>query len=124
MLPADKYDIASVEGISKLSSAEIAFLASALLTWLQDGNWPVAEPLASVLARWPQEVLPAVSSILRGDDPIWKYWCIRLLVNALQPQFIQLLKPELETLLLNPSPPEELEGVNLAAQEALAKCAC
>lgn len=97
LLPKDKYDISVIAEIKNLKSSEISQIASPLLKWLADMNWPVAKPLAEELVFFHKELIPAIKNILHKDntDNIWKYWIISFLVNRFPIESILLLKEEL-----------------------------
>ena len=97
LLPKDKYYISAMADIKKLKSSEISQIASPLLKWLADMNWPVAKPLAEELVFFHKELIPAIKNILHKDNTnnIWKYWIISFLGNRFPIESILLLKEEL-----------------------------
>jgi hypothetical protein len=119
VLPRDKFDISAVQQLSQAEPSEIEKLAPQLLEWLQDANWPIAVPMANMLVTYQNNILSEVSVVLRGEDPIWKYWCIELLVKKLNSKCIMALKSDLENLANNPSSIEVLEEVSRVAKEVL-----
>lgn len=91
-----------------------------MLAWLEDANWPVALPTASVLAGAGREIVPHIRDILRGDDPIWKHWVIELLVARLNTGIRSELRADLLRIANEPTAAEKLEEVEVTAREVLA----
>lgn len=121
MLPSDKFDVEAVAQIEHMRIDVIEPYLPELLTWVQDGNWPVAEPLATALAKLGAPVVPSVLAVLSGTDAIWKYWCIELLVKRLSRDARVQMQDQLLSLAQSPSLEEKQEGVHIAAREALQK---
>lgn len=91
-----------------------------LIERLRDGNWPVAIPVFNLLLTGVWEaIVPNVSAVLKGDDPIWEYWCIELLVTRFPRSQVLDLSEELRTLNQSPSSAEVAEGVNVAAAKEI-----
>jgi hypothetical protein len=119
MLLANKHDIASIEKLSYLKESELSPLIPQLMEWLQDGNWPVALPVSHLLAKAGDNIIPPLVAVLHGQDDIWKYWCIQLLVKKLPQQQFSMLLKDLVSLAQNPTAGEILEEVHIAAAEAI-----
>jgi hypothetical protein len=118
-IPKNKSDLDSVHKLEQLGYPKISPILQPLLKWVQDINWPVAYPLAGLLASVGQPLVPHLVEILRGDDGAWKYWCI---VHVIQPMAVEArrsLRPELEHLVQSPSENDKREEVDLVAKEAL-----
>lgn len=79
MIPKDKFDIEAVEQLKQASSEMVVPLLPQLLEWLQDYNWPVAQPMLEVLLKYPTELTPHIEHVLQGDDDMWMYWCLKKL---------------------------------------------
>lgn len=122
-LPEHKHDVDAVSALADLPVAAWLPYAPQLLTWLQDANWPVAQPVARLLRQGGREIVPAIAQVLDGDDPIWKYWCISLLIADLPIEAVRDLSSRLQTLATAPNAADASEEVNIAAQEVLAKFA-
>lgn len=90
MLPTDKFDIAAVENLKRASTAEALPLLPQMLKWIQDVNWPVAEPMLDILLAYPTEITPHVEAVLIGDDDEWIYNCLTMIVPKL-PFFSKLV---------------------------------
>ena len=83
MIPRDKFDIEAVEHLKKLPSSEVVSLLPELMVWMQDMNWPVAQPVVELLLTFPNEITPLIDDVLAGDDDMWVYWCLVELVPKL-----------------------------------------
>ena len=83
MIPKDKHDIAAVEFLKAADAKVVIPILPELLEWVQDMNWPVAEPMVELLLQYPNELTPLVDEVLRGDDDMWIYWCLVEIVPKL-----------------------------------------
>ena len=83
MIPKDKFDIGAVEQLKQADEAVVVPLLPQMLEWIQDMNWPVAEPMLEVLLQYPNELTPLVEQVLIGDDAMWIYWCLVKVVPVL-----------------------------------------
>jgi hypothetical protein len=117
--PKDKHDFDTVNNLYKLDSYIIITLIPSLLEWLQDINWPIAREISIFLLKYPEETIPHVKEVLKGNDNIWKEWCIRYFIKELPLQYIFEFKNELTRIAYNPTKGEELEEVNETANEIL-----
>lgn len=70
LLPKNKIDFESVEALlNHPNPANLVALLPDLLEWLQDVNWPIFEPVVTVLLRAPQkDLVVQLRRVLRGDD--------------------------------------------------------
>ncbi len=121
LVPETKQDLATAKRAVKAGWPAVAPIAPLLLEWLQDGNWPVAGVLAPFFASVGTPLVPYLRPILRGDDAMWKYWIITLVLGATSREMIEELRPELEKLGAHPSRSEDEDVVREAATEALAR---
>lgn len=119
LLPADKRDVERARAVVALGYPAVAPLLPDLLRWLQDCNWPVSRPIGDFLATLPEQMAPLIRDVLRGDDDIWKYWCIVRLISAMPPDIAEQFRAELTRLGNEPTPAERSEELNEVAQEAL-----
>lgn len=119
LLPRDKCDIDHVHAIVALGYPAVAPVLPDLLEWLRDCNWPVSFPIADFLATLPEQMAPLIWDVLRGDDDIWKYWCIARLISAMPTQIAEQFRAELTRLVERPTTAERGEELNEVAEDAL-----
>ncbi|MFY0634475.1 MAG: DUF5071 domain-containing protein [Vannielia sp.] len=118
-IPADKHDLPAVRRAAALPAQELVPLLPALLEWVQDANWPVARPVAALLASTGEALLPHLETVFAGEDSVWKYWIIDLVVPALSPEVRARLHSRLTQLADSPAPGDRAEEVHLVARQAL-----
>ena len=94
LIPKDKFDLDAAKRLSLATPEQVSAVATPLLEWIADMNWPVALEIIHVLPKFHKELLPSIEPILlnRENDIIWKYWIISQLL-------IQFPKENLLTLL-------------------------
>jgi hypothetical protein len=119
LLPRSKGDLANARAIVALGYPAVAPVLPDLLEWLQDCNWPVSHPIGDFLASIPEPMAPLIWNVLRGDDHIWKYWCIVRLISVMPTAIADQFRPELTRLAQQPTPGERAEELNQAAADAL-----
>ena len=119
-LPKDKHDMAAIQRLAKLSAHELSLLIPELLTWLQDGNWPVATPIAQLLLEDPQILLTHLTPVLLGDDEVWTYHVLNQLVAKMPLEIMNETTPLLERLASTYHSEDE-EGVRELALHLLKK---
>ena len=119
LLPKDKLDVAGARGIVALGYPAVAPVLPELLEWLQDCNWPVSRPIGEFLVTIPEAVAPLIWDVLRGDDDIWKYWCIVCLIGRMPVGVAEQFRGELTRLAERPTAAERLEELDEVAREAL-----
>lgn len=90
MMPKDKFDLVAVEQLKQAQAEDILPNLPHMLEWMQDLNWPVAEPMIEVLLHYPTEITPYVEGILQGNDETWIYNCLVAIVPRL-PFFSKLV---------------------------------
>lgn len=82
-------------GFSKLSNHIFALLA-----FLQDGNWPAAGHVATLLTSIEQPVIPTIQKVFRDEhDELWHYWILVMVVRFWDRPTIELLKDDLKELV-------------------------
>ena len=118
LLPKDKLDVDAVRRLSAQGYPAVEPLLPALLEWMQDLNWPIAQALHPFLVDLGEPLAPHIRSILRTDDDIWKYWVL-ICVVAESPPLLLTLKPELEALAEKPTDGERDELVDELARNML-----
>ncbi len=94
-LPRHKQDFARAKSATDLGLPEVAPILPHLLTWLQDGNWPVSRPIAGFLVTVGEPLVEPIRHVLRSEDQLWKYWVLAMLV-----QEVSLLRRNLRSELL------------------------
>ncbi|SEB73073.1 DUF5071 domain-containing protein [Bradyrhizobium erythrophlei] len=119
LLPKDKMDTERAKAIIALNHAEVEPLLPALLEWMQDINWPVAQVLQPFLARVGRPLAPHVRNVLETDDDVWKGWVLRHIV-AESPELQAMLGGDIERLANHPTPGERAEELDILAKELLA----
>lgn len=117
ILPRDKADLARARMVVEAGYPGIAPILPHLLSWLQDLNWPVADPLAEYLSTLGMAVVEPIRQILAGDDDIWKYGVLRAVVARAGDDVVRALKPDLERLAAGDDP----EDAHVEAAELLAR---
>ena len=119
ILPRDKYDTLAVDQLAELDYPIISPVLPDLIKWLQDANWPVARPISDLLVKIEKPVVPLLLEVLKGDDAIWKYWCLELVVRRLPFDVVAALYPELQRLAQCPSDSDRQEEVDVSANSLL-----
>ncbi|MBX4888768.1 DUF5071 domain-containing protein [Rhizobium bangladeshense] len=120
LVPRDKHDLAAVSAVEKAGYPAVAPILDDLLSWIADGNWPVARPLARFLASLGDPIVEPVVHVLAGKDSAWKYFCLDLVVRHLRADSIGRLHEVLCQLAINPNDDDRAEGVDAVAREVLA----
>jgi len=118
-IPKDKHDVPATDRAREIGFPSLNEAIPDLLEWLQDANWPVAEPIASILRYAGTEIVPHIRKILAGQDQEWKWAIIVLVIARSSPEVIRDLQGELLRLAQNPSEGEKFAGVDGLAQEVL-----
>ncbi|WP_082928023.1 DUF5071 domain-containing protein [Rhizobium bangladeshense] len=92
-----------------------------LVSWVADGNWPVARPVADLLVSTGAGALPALRQVLQGSDAIHQYFMLLLVANRLPSDIAAVLRGDLERLATKPSTDQFREGVSELAEDILQK---
>lgn len=80
LIPKHKFDTENIQQLSAYSFKELEPILPDLLEWLQDGNWPVSDPLSKFLRTLSAKDLdPYLMTIMQGNDYEWKYFLIQLM---------------------------------------------
>lgn len=98
LIPKDKFDNSTINQLCKLTDNEIQPIIYNLLEWLQDYNWPIAKDILPIVVLHQNIAMPYILTILQGNDIIWKYWVLELVIPYLIYPNKQLVKNELERL--------------------------
>ena len=94
LIPKDKFDLDAAKRLSLATPEQVSVVATSLLKWIADMNWPVALELLHVLPKFYKEIIPSIELILINpeNDTIWKYWIIsQLLIQFPKEGIINLL---------------------------------
>jgi len=102
-IPTNKYDLAAIDRAVEVGFPKINPILLDLLEWVKDGNWPVALPITSLLSGAGPEIVPYIKTILNGDDGIWKYWTIDLVVRPVSTKLQLAVQSDLDRITRNPS---------------------
>lgn len=116
-LPRDKFDLQCVEALKAEPLHLLRPHIPELLEWLKDMNWPVARPVAELLANCGNDLVEPVRKVLRGDDAIWKAWVLSELLCHTTANVRIELQEEVLRLLKQPTSDERCEGVVEAARD-------
>jgi Domain of unknown function (DUF5071) len=120
IVPNHKDDQDAINALANADEAQIILVVDALLEWLQDGNWPVSVPIGRILANHINGISYKIVDVLRGEDSIWKYFCMRLLLMNLNLRKIPNdIIFELKRLVLQPTDNDVVEGAAESAEEIL-----
>lgn len=98
LIPKDKFDNSTINQLCKLTDNEIRPIIFDLLEWLQDYNWTIAKDILPIVISHQNIAIPHIITILQGNNMMWKYWIIELVIPYLIYPNKQLLKSELERL--------------------------
>lgn len=122
LIPQHKDDKIIANELKKHSFEEIKPIVNELLLWVKDYNWPVARPITEYLSSHINEITEELLMILKGNDDIWKYWCINKLINNNNNQTLNsVIKTQLERIVNKPTTSEIKEEVHIIAKETLLK---
>lgn len=120
LLPRSKQDIKRVKGLMALGYPAIAPVLPELLTWLQDINWPIAEPVSLLLATVGAPLVPHARKVLEGDDDLWKTGVLISFQDV--PEIVGPLSSLIARIALRPTPGEIEDGTSEAASYVLSLC--
>lgn len=98
LVPKDKFDNSSISKLDKLSDLEIQPIIGELLECLQDYNWPIAKEVLPIILLHQNIAMPHIIDVLEGNDFMWRYWIIDLVIPNLLVSNKQPLRKQLEKL--------------------------
>ena len=98
LIPKDKFDNSTINQLCRLTDDEMQPIIFDLLEWLQDYNWPIAKDILPIVVLHQNIAMPHILTILQGNDIMWQYWVIELVIPYLIDPNKQLVKSELERL--------------------------
>lgn len=120
LIPKDKFDNSTINQLCKLTDNEMQSIIFDLLGWLQDYNWPIAKDILPIVVLHQNIAMPHILTILQGNDIIWKYWVIELVIPYLIYPNKQLVKSELERLSSLEIIDEDIEEIVKLSKNCLA----
>ncbi|RYY41211.1 MAG: DUF5071 domain-containing protein [Chitinophagaceae bacterium] len=117
LIPKDKGDEETAGRLVGCSYEEVKPIVGELLTWIQDGNWPIAHLVGRFLSTIAGNLTSEIVTILQSNDGAWKYQTLRWLVedHPLVPE----VRSELLRLINTPSRDDIEEDIPELAQELL-----
>ena len=118
LIPKDKFDLDAAKRLSLATPEQVSAVATPLLEWIADMNWPVALEIIHVLPKFHKELLPSIEPILlnRENDIIWKYCNISQLLIQFPKESLLTLLPiiqEYADLIPHNEDEEDLKEVSL-----------
>lgn len=116
-----KFDCEHAEKLIAVGFPGVAPVLPHMLEWIQDMNWPVARVVAPFLVSIGEPIVPEIWKVLDGDDLVWKYWCIEVLIGELPHQQASCFRNELERLAKNPTDAERVEELDEQARDVLCR---
>ena len=119
LLPRTKHDCQAASALIALGYPAVAPVLPDLLAWSQDYNWPVSRPISDFLATIPEPMAPHIRDVLQGNDLMWKYWCIQILIRWMPREVAEQIRPDLIRLAEHPTPDEHLAELDEVAKEAI-----
>ncbi|WP_199119361.1 DUF5071 domain-containing protein [Pedobacter sp. ASV28] len=112
LIPKHKDDQKVIDQLKALSFEQIAPIVPDLLEWLQDMNWPIARPIADILAPFVDRMVPEIIKIFKTNDGTWKMW---VLANLARYTRDPILLSEIERMAKFPTRDEIEEEAHLEA---------
>lgn len=122
LLPKNKFDDKNLNIIRKLPDTQIKLVIYELLEWIQDYNWPIANQVLQILVQRQELVFPYISDILKGNDVMWKYWILELLIPSLERDYQFELKEDIEALASLKGTDEDTLVIIEQAKICIEKC--
>ena len=122
LVPKHKSDDTNIDKLYELSDEEIEVIIYDLLEWIQDYNWTIADKVLNVLLERENLVFPYVVSILEGDDLMWKYWIMDLLIPTFSIHHKNELKKYILKFINSTDKDEGTAILREAALECYKKC--
>lgn len=120
LIPKNKFETEKVDALIQLGYPAVQPILPELMTWVQDMNWPVARILQPFLVSIGAPLEPYIREILKTEDENWKYWIFSGIIGNSRP-LLEIFKPELERMSLNPTVAEKIEELNELAKSLLEK---
>ena len=118
-LPTHKFDIAVAQKLVDYGMPAVEPILYGILEWFQDYNWPVAHTLEPLFDGMGEPIVPYIQNILSGDDDLWKYWIVVVVIPKLAISAQDLLIADIKRILDEPTEGEIREELVLEAKEYL-----
>jgi hypothetical protein len=118
-VPRHKHDHDAVRRAAQKGFPGLDPAIPLLLSWTQDGNWPISGAVAELLVLAGAALVPHLLSVLRSEDEMWKYWILELIVRHLPPDLLRSISGELGRAAAEPTDGEKSAGVDGIAAEIL-----
>ncbi len=118
-IPGNKHDLEACAVLQETSCVVIRPEIRSLLVWLQDVNWPVAQPVMSVLKEQGQDLVEPILEVLRSHDEVWKFNLIAHFLPLLEYNLINEFEPEIFRIATSPTETEAFEEINVVAIELI-----
>lgn len=119
LIPKDKCDLETARKARETGYPRIEPILPELLEWMQDYNWPVAREIEQLLLEVGDPVIPYLAPILEGDDNIWKYWILTVILEQMPPASFGPIMDQITRIAEHPTSGEREEEVDLAAKDLL-----
>jgi hypothetical protein len=127
LIPQDKYDSTNtMPQLARLSSAELAPLIPALLTWLESSMWPIFSPVAELVMKYPELAVEPTRFALRNndkdgrmDDGEWMNALLQVVVEELPLETRRTFREEVLRIRDSPTKDEKDWGVDEQAERVL-----
>ncbi|PYF69365.1 DUF5071 domain-containing protein [Pedobacter nutrimenti] len=119
-IPQNTNDIEAVEQLKHLPFESVRADVPALLEWLQDGHWEVAEGIAKYLIPHVNEIAKELLFVLKTEDSVWKYSVICILIGRSQHKLSLGIIEALRRIAEHPSKIDAEDTVDDAAKDILA----
>jgi hypothetical protein len=115
-LPKDKFDTDKIDSVIALGFPAIEPILPALLEWMQDINWPVAQALQPFLTSIGGPLAPHVRYVLSTDDDVWK-WSVLHCIVLRSPELQTILRADIERIATCPTQGEQAEELDELARQ-------
>lgn len=121
LVPKHKFDFSGLEELKELSDEEIAPILPALLEWMKDMNWPIAQEMPSLLIMHQKVLMPYIVDVLKPEqvEGDWKNYIIWDLLPLLDKEYAIEIEPYLERIVENPTRNEVFDETNIEAEDFL-----
>ena len=120
LVPKSKFDNTNIFKLDRLSDTEIEPIIYELLEWLQDYNFPIAKDILPIILLHQNIAVPHIINVLEGNDVMWRYWIMYLVIPNLLVTNKQLLRTSLEKTAALTGDDEDIKELVEIAKHCLA----